>query len=120
MDIEILDRNGAQVVMVAGDIDGSTSPRLEQAIMPLLRETAALVLDLGRTTYMSSAGLRVLLLIHREARARRARLALAGVRRDIQEVMASTGFLGFFALRDTIEEAMSLVAWASASEPAET
>lgn len=116
MDIKTQDREGVQVVMVAGDIDGRASPQLERAIMPLLREAAAVVLDLGRTAYMSSAGLRILLLIYREARERRTRLALAGVRREIQEVMASTGFLGFFVLRETIEEAISVVAWAAASE----
>ncbi len=115
MDIQIKDLGGVKVAVVAGEIDGSTSSALERAVTPLIQEGAAVVLDLGGTTYVSSAGLRILLLVHREAGARHARLALAGVSRDIKDVMSSTGFLRFFELADTAEEAVSMVAWAPAA-----
>ncbi|WP_437303011.1 STAS domain-containing protein [Sorangium sp. So ce388] len=118
MDITIEDRSGVKVAVVAGEIDGSTSSRLERAVAPFLQEDTRVVLDLGRTTFVSSAGLRALLLLYREARARRARLALAGASRDVKEVMSSTGFLRFFRLTETVEDAVSLVGAPSASGPA--
>lgn len=118
MEFQIEQVEGVTVVKVTGEIDGRTSPALERAIMPLLGDECALVLDLGKTTHMSSAGLRILLLVHREARSRRARFALSGVCREIQSVMGSTGFLRFFTVAETTRSAVNLVA--RAPSPAAT
>lgn len=54
------------------------------------------MLDLGEMTYLSSAGLRVLLLAYRRAQESGARIVLVDLPPDVREVMSATGFLDFF------------------------
>lgn len=105
--VEISTRNGITVIAVAGEIDGGSAPGLQAQILPLLQQNGALILDLGGVTYMSSAGLRVLLLLYRQAVARNGRVALAGVADTIKDTMAVTGFLKFFAVVDTVDQALT-------------
>ena len=55
---------------------------------------------------MSSAGLRSMLLIYREAKSRGAKVVLAEVNKDIRGSMSATGFLSFFVVRDSVQDAM--------------
>jgi len=102
MEIQIKRHQNALVAEVTGEIDGRTAPELEVVVSPLFQGGPLVLLDLTRTTYMSSAGLRSLLLLHREASAQSTRLVLVGVCREIQDVMGSTGFLRFFQLAETL------------------
>ncbi len=105
--VEVLTRDGMTVVAVAGEIDGGSAPGLQAQILPLLQQDGSLILDLTGVTYMSSAGLRVLLLLYRQAVSRNGRVALAGVAETIQDTMAVTGFLKFFAVADTVDQALT-------------
>ncbi len=53
--------------------------------------------------YLSSAGLRMLLLAYRQAAARESDLLLAGLSEEIRDTMEMTGFLDFFTTIDTVE-----------------
>ena len=58
---------------------------------------------------MSSSGLRSMLLIYRQAKAQGVKLVLAGVNKDIRGSMSATGFLSFFVLSESFEDAMKAV-----------
>jgi anti-sigma B factor antagonist len=105
--VEVLTRDGMTVVAVAGEIDGGSASGLQAQILPLLQQDGSLILDLTGVTYMSSAGLRVLLLLYRQAVSRNGRVALAGVAETIRDTMAVTGFLKFFAVADTVDQALT-------------
>lgn len=105
--VEVSTRNGITVVTVAGEIDGGSAPGLQTQVLPLLQQDGSLILALGGVTYMSSAGLRVLLLLYRQAISRNGRVALAGVAESIKDTMAVTGFLKFFTVADTVDQALT-------------
>lgn len=105
--IEVSTRDEIMVVTVAGEVDGGSAPGLQTQILPLLQQEGSLILDLGGVTYMSSAGLRMLLLLYRQAVARNGRVALAGLAETIQDTMAVTGFLKFFTVVDSVEQALT-------------
>lgn len=107
IEVEVSTRDGVTVVTVAGEIDGGSAPGLQAQILPLLQRDSSLILDLRGVTYMSSAGLRVLLLLYRQAVSRNGRVALAGVAETIKDTMAVTGFLKFFAVADTVDQALT-------------
>ena len=98
MNIQIHRHPGSDVAALAGEIDGSTAPLVREAVAPLLAPGAVTRIDMTGVHYLSSAGLRALLLLQREAEARGALLILSGISREIRGVMSSTGFLGFFQL----------------------
>ncbi|MBX6384422.1 MAG: STAS domain-containing protein [Microbispora sp.] len=86
-------RDGTTVIALTGEIDGRSGPGVRRRLMELLPDDGRVLLDMSGVTYLSSAGLRVLLLLHRAAGAR---IALAGVPPEIETVMAATGLLDLF------------------------
>lgn len=106
MQVDVRDDGGIVLVEPVGDIDGKTAPDFQEQLLAQVRPAARIVLSLARVPFMSSAGLRSMLLIYREAKARDARLVLAEVNKDIRNSMSATGFLSFFVVRDSVPDAM--------------
>lgn len=105
MEIDIRTTDAATVVDIGFDVDAKTAPGLQERILPLITAERPLILDMRRVTYMSSAGLRVLLTTYRQAASNNARLVLAGLSEDLRDMMSATGFLDFFVTFDTLESA---------------
>lgn len=100
---------GFLVAEVAGSIDGRTAPEVQQRVLDRIEQSQDVILDVSGVPYMSSAGFRMLLLLHRTLSARGGKLLLAGLSEDIQDTMETTGFLQYFPLGADVAEAMSLV-----------
>lgn len=103
MDIEIERVDGVTVATLFGELDGRTAPALEQKLLSLPEADGRVLLDMHGVTYISSAGLRALLMLYRQIAAQRGEVALAGLNEDIKDVMSITGFLEFFAAYDSID-----------------
>ena len=101
---EITRREQHALVTFTGTIDGRTAPEAQAAVEPLLETFTVLVLDLTDVTYMSSAGLRVLLLIHRHLAARSGKAILVGLSEQLTDTMQVTGFLPFFETHAKLAE----------------
>ncbi|MFI6731659.1 STAS domain-containing protein [Nonomuraea sp. NPDC050451] len=97
-------RGGVTVISLEGQLDSETAPRVQQDLQALFPSEGLIVLDLSRTLYMSSAGLRVLLLVYRQAQHGTVRLALTGLSPDVRAIMEATGFLGFFTVVESVEQ----------------
>jgi anti-sigma B factor antagonist len=95
------------VIALDGSLDSGTALHVQQELDDMMADRGQVLLDLGRMSYMSSAGLRVLLLIYRQAERTGARLALACVPPEVQSVLAATGFLGFFHVAATVEDGVA-------------
>jgi anti-sigma B factor antagonist len=91
------------VVELDGDVDGKTAPEIQAEVLPLVAPKSKLLLDLTKVPYMSSAGLRTLLLLHRKFTEQDGQMVLVGVAPEIQDTMSITGFINFFSISDTIE-----------------
>lgn len=94
------------VVELDGDVDGKTAPEVQTQVLPLVQPKSKLLLDLTKVPYMSSAGLRALLSLHRKFADQEGHLVLVGVVPEIQDTMEVTGFLNFFTISDTIESGL--------------
>ena len=97
------------VVELMGDIDGKTTLIIQEQILPIIQADSKIILDMSRVSYMSSAGLRMLLLLYRTAIAQNGNLVLVGLTEEIRDTMAITGFLDFFTTRDTLESGLTLL-----------
>jgi anti-sigma B factor antagonist len=88
------------VLHVVGAVDSNTAPDLQEA---LLRATDApsgsVELDLAQVSYMSSAGLRALLLAAKALQKRGERLSLLKVPPQILNVLNLTGFTTFIDVK---------------------
>ncbi|WP_034335582.1 anti-sigma factor antagonist [Deinococcus misasensis] len=107
MEIQSSTVQGVVVVTLIGDIDGKTAPLVQQNVVALIPAQGKILLDMGQVGYMSSAGLRMLLLVYRQAQSKGSQIALSGLSEDISDTMSATGFLDYFVTSSTVEEGLS-------------
>jgi anti-sigma B factor antagonist len=109
MQIKFETKDGITIAMISGEIDGKTSPEIQERILPELEKSSAVVLDLEEVTFMSSAGLRMLLFVYRHTQEHACHVALANLSEQIEDTMSITGFLGFFEVFPSRAEALKAV-----------
>jgi len=111
MNLNATPHGNCMIIRIEGRLDGNTSPRLEQEILRLCEEGHhRLAFEMDALDYVSSAGLRVLLLAVKKTRAAGGRVALYGVGPAIREVLEISGFLSLFPVLGTKEEALDSLA----------
>ena len=98
------------VIALTGNLDSATAPDLREHLGQLVAGRGPVLLDLSRMLCLSSAGLRVLLVICRQAERNGTRLTLAGMPAEVRTGMAATGFLEFFAVADTVAAGVQALA----------
>jgi anti-sigma B factor antagonist len=101
MDININKLEEINLVELDGEIDANTAPAVQEKVLPLAVPEAKILIDMTNVPFMSSAGLRVLLSVHRQASAKEASLVLVGLSEEIKDTMSVTGFIEFFNIFDT-------------------
>lgn len=94
------------VVALEGEINSTTSGGLQAQLLPFIGQSASVLIDLTGITYISSAGLRTLLIVHRRAQQLQARVTLVGLSEEVRFVMSATGFLDFFEIADDLGSAL--------------
>jgi anti-anti-sigma factor len=107
MDVQISQEQGCTVISLSGRLDSSSTTDVEQRITPLLKEKAKLLFDFSRCEYISSAGLRLLLLTAKSLTREQGKGVLVCLNDEIQEVMDMTGFNNLFPVVETKKEAIA-------------
>lgn len=96
MQIQIKTLGNVTVISLDGEVNSRTASRIEEELLPLVVPGCKLLMDMAKVQYMSSAGLRMLLLLHREVENQNGQVVLVGLQEMIRDTMAITGFLDFF------------------------
>ena len=93
-------QNGDVVtLLVDGRVDTNTSPELQKAILEAFQGAKTLILDLEKVVYVSSAGLRALLIGQKTASSKGASMELQHVVPAVKAVLDSVGFSKILTLR---------------------
>jgi anti-sigma B factor antagonist len=109
-------RTLANVVLIeiAGRIDHGTAPAFGSALLPHVEgctgETKKLLLDLGAVNYMSSAGLRVLMIAAKGCRKQSGKMVLAGLQPTIKEIFKIGRFDMVLETFASVREALAAIA----------
>ncbi|MCI8573052.1 MAG: STAS domain-containing protein [Oscillibacter sp.] len=82
----------AVTLLVEGRVDTNTSPQLQKEILAAFQTAKALTLDLEKVVYVSSAGLRALLIGQKTAASKRGSMVLLHVAPPVKAVLDSVGF----------------------------
>ena len=77
---------------IEGRVDTMTSPLLQQAVLQAFQSAKKVVLDFERVTYISSAGLRVLLIGQKTAQSKQMSMVLKNVGQTVKNVLDMVGF----------------------------
>lgn len=101
----------ALVVSPAGRLDSVTAAGFEAQILKHIADgSSRIVLDFSKLDYISSAGLRVVLLAGKKLKAAGGKLALSGLNQQIREVFSISGFISIFAVHPDRASAAAAIA----------
>lgn len=96
----------AAVFALKGRLDSKTSEAFEQQLLAAIKTgPQKVLLDFSQLDYISSAGLRVLLLAMRALQEKQGKLALCALKPALKNVFDIAGFSQFFPLYASLEEA---------------
>lgn len=113
MDLAVDQSDGLAVVAASGDINAATCAKLEETLVGLIEGGAGrIVLDLADTRYISSAGLRVLLVAAKRLSAGgggSAGFALSRPSASVRQLLEITGFSGIIPVHDDLSAAKRAV-----------
>ena len=109
MEINLKTYHNVKVVEIMGDLDSNTAPIAQNQILPFTEPGCRMVLDMSHVPFMSSAGLRVLLLLYRKISTNEGKVVLVGLSDDLRDTMSITGFLEFFTTYNTLQEGIQAV-----------
>ena len=93
------------IISLDGRLDANTAGSLEQELVPLIKAGEIyIVLDFDKLEYISSAGLRVLLMCMKMLRKQDGKMVLTGMKDFIKEVFDIAGFTPIFEIHDSVED----------------
>jgi anti-sigma B factor antagonist/stage II sporulation protein AA (anti-sigma F factor antagonist) len=113
--MEFLSRQYADVLVAAplGRIDHAASASLEQRLVPLVADAgtrlAGVVLDFGGVVYISSVGLRVLMIASKSMRAHGKPISVAALQPVVSEIFTISRFDKVLPVFSSVRDALANV-----------
>lgn len=111
--MELTERRAGKAVVVApvGRIDMATAEQLKGRLIPLVTDAAkkgeVVILDFAGVDYISSAGLRVLMLAAKEAKTSGSKIAVAALQPLVNEIFEISRFNKVLACHAGVDEAVA-------------
>lgn len=108
MEITSEEKNGATLISLIGRMDATTVKSFEEACTAKLSEGAQkVVIDLAQLEYISSAGLRGILMMEKASRAHKATIVFCSMQKLVAEVFKISGFNTILKIFPNQEEAFT-------------
>lgn len=103
-------KSGTLIAKASGRIDGSNAREFQDALETFLEgDVSSLVLDLEHLSYISSAGLRVILLVSKKMQRNSAQFGVCALSVSISEVFQISGFDKIIKTHPTQADALSAI-----------
>jgi anti-anti-sigma factor len=110
--MKITTEKNAEVLVVhtEGRLDAMTTGEFEKEMSALIQQIKQnVLLDFEKLDYISSAGLRSILIIAKEMKSKESILALCCLNETIKEVFCISGFDSIVSIYPTIEDGINLM-----------
>ena len=106
MEITAEKKENLMLINLTGKLDSITSPQLEDKLIKIIdEENYNIIFNCIDLDYISSAGLRVLLVGAKKVKVKDGKIKLANLKKHIREVFEIAGFTAIFELYESVEEA---------------
>lgn len=92
MNINERKNNNEIILELTGRLDTTTAPKLERVLQDFTDDIKSVILDLEHLEYLSSAGLRIILLMQKHMN-KKGHMVVKNVNETIMEVFEITGFV---------------------------
>jgi len=107
MDITVDEVGDIRVVRIAGNLDTQTSPVTQEQLTQLIQDGATkILLDFEKLNYISSSGLRVLLVAHKRLEGNSGQVRICNPNTMVREVFDTSGFSEIFSVYGSQAEAL--------------
>lgn len=105
MNVKITKETNRTVAEIMGRVDTTTAPEFQKIITDvMLEKPQRLILDCAQLEYISSAGLRALLIIAKTAKSAGISVNLCALTDFVVDVLATSGFDSFFEIKANRDE----------------
>ena len=101
--------DSAAILTVTGRIDMTTSDAFTERVLAMVAGGLPLVIDFSGVNYISSAGLRALMLASKQARSAGTRLAIAALQPVVLEIFQISRFDKLVPCHPTVDAALAAV-----------
>jgi anti-anti-sigma factor len=106
MEIKEEKRGDVRVIGLRGRLDATTAPGVEKRLLALVAQgEVRIAFDLSGLNYISSLGLRVLMIVAKQVQTAGGKLALATLNDSVREIFNLAGFTHLFSVFQTLDEA---------------
>lgn len=99
MTIKTTQEGTTTVLAVEGRIDTNTSPELQDALLKAFQTSRDVTVDFADVPYISSAGLRALLIGQKTAASKGALMELINVSASVYSILESVGFAKILTIK---------------------
>jgi anti-anti-sigma factor len=107
VDVDVRKDESAVIVSVTGRIDTISAPDLQQKLEEIVAQgEKRIVIDLSRLEYVSSAGLRSLLIGAQKTKASGGKLCCCALQGMVKQVFEISGFGRMIPIFDCVEKAL--------------
>ena len=108
MQIDVKKSHDLLIVSVEGRMDTVTAPEFQQRMEELLdQERKGILMDFGRLEYVSSAGLRSILVTAKKAKSLGGQVSCCSLQDMVKKVFDVSGFTGMLPVYDSLEDALN-------------
>ncbi|MBQ9460106.1 MAG: STAS domain-containing protein [Oscillospiraceae bacterium] len=89
-------KSGTKVtLLMEGRMDTQNAPAIQEKLLELAKSCECVTADIANLQYISSAGLRAFLRVHKEMEKKDGKFVIRNTRRDVMDVFNVTGFSRF-------------------------
>lgn len=92
VNIDVEQQGSIYVVNLEGRLDASTTPVVEKKMAKLLESVDKIAVDFTEISYLSSAGMRLLLSTTKKMQAKQGNIAYFGLNDEVLEIIKIAGF----------------------------
>ncbi|MGM0414692.1 MAG: STAS domain-containing protein [Bacillota bacterium] len=109
MEISVKEKNDIKIIKLNGDLDNTSSEQTRDVIMEEIEDNCRIIIDMENCQYVSSAGLRVLMIFAKKIKTVQGQGVLANIVSEVEEVMEMTGFGHMLKSYSTLDEAVDFL-----------
>ena len=100
-------RNGVTCLRIEGSLTALNSSVVKKSILDIIvTEGTKLIIDFSKLQYISSSGLRVILLVAKDIKAKKGRIILCSMTDAVKKAFDASAFTPIFNIQNSIEEAL--------------
>ena len=108
-DVSYLKEHDIHLIKVKGRLDSYYASLLEDSLEPVLRKTNKIILECSEVTFLSSAGIRVLLSLRNVLKGRGGDLILLNLEETAKKTLRTSKTLDLFCHTNDLDEAVRLL-----------